>query len=210
MKRGIKFLYLTRGIPIILFGALFIYFYSGFKDIFALPAYDAQDLIDNYEAKTSEILDVKKYIDFIVPPNTEIDIEFQRRKIPVFHVVKDGLYDSNWDLQIHSPKVDSLLTKLGWNHEDLEILRQKLKKANCISVASGNPVTIGWQRSGLGKFYYKIFDHNLSDSLADHYNDGCRYIFYKDNVVLEYGGGATGLQCFPGYQRKPESTLGKE
>lgn len=105
-------------------------------------------------------------------------------------------------MDIHSRKTDSLLTVIDWTKNDLKILKDKLDDANCISVSSGNPITIGWQRSGMGKFSYEIFNQNLTDSLLSQYNDGCMYIYYKDNVVLEYGGGAIGLQCFPEYQRK--------
>ena len=105
-------------------------------------------------------------------------------------------------MDIDSNKTDSLLAVIGWTHIDLNILKNKLDEANCISVASGNPTTIGWKRSGMGMFLYDIFDQNLNDSLVEEYNKGCTYIFYKDNVVLEYGGGAIGPQCFPGYVRK--------
>jgi len=108
----------------------------------------------------------------------------------------------NWHLEISSTKTDSLLTTLGWTNETLRILKQKLEKANCISVENGNPATIGFQRSGMGKYSYKVFKKPLTDSLKNKYDDGCTYIFYKNNIVLEYGGGAIGSQCFEGYEIK--------
>jgi hypothetical protein len=49
----------------------------------------------------------------------------------------------------------------------------------------------------MGKYYYNIFDRPIPDSLKAEYNDSCTYILYNDKVVLEYGGGAVGPQCFP-------------
>ena len=80
--------------------------------------------------------------------------------------------------------------------ENDKTLKTKLKAANCISVASGEPITINFKSHGIGMYSYKIFDKPLTDSLINQYNDGCQYIFYKDNVVLEYGGGVFGQQCF--------------
>ena len=52
-------------------------------------------------------------------------------------------------------------------------------------------------RSGMGKYSLKLFDIDLTNDQIKQYNDGCTYIFYKKNIVLEYGGGAVGSQCFP-------------
>jgi len=127
------------------------------------------------------------------------------------NIVADGDYnkgDANYNLDIKSKNVDNLLDELGWTRNELKTLKQKLDNANCISVESGEcarciygrkigyPMIIGYKRVGLGKYFYNIFSQELSDSLKNQYNDGCRYIFYKDNVVLEYGGGLLGPQCF--------------
>jgi hypothetical protein len=100
-------------------------------------------------------------------------------------------------LKTSSRKVDSLLWKLNWTDQTLKTLKEKLDAANCISVESGEPCKIGFQRSGMGKYYYNLFEKPIPDSEKRRYNDSCTYILYNDNVVLEYGGGAIGLQCFP-------------
>jgi hypothetical protein len=56
---------------------------------------------------------------------------------------------------------------------------------------------IGFARSGLGKYYFLLFENNLTSEQINRYNDGCTFIFYKKNIVLEYGSGATGSYCFP-------------
>ena len=45
-------------------------------------------------------------------------------------------------------------------------------------------------------YFYKLFDQQLSESEIKHYNDGCQYLYHGSNIVLEYGGGAIGPQCF--------------
>ena len=79
----------------------------------------------------------------------------------------------------------------------LEKLRASLVKANCISIDNRQPVEVGFARSGMGKYYYLIFDSNLTAKQINDYNNDCEYIFYKDNIVLMYGSGATGSLCFP-------------
>jgi len=159
--------------------------------------YSKKDLIENYNLKSKEITEVRNYIKTTTPDNKAVMIEFDgNQKLVYFHVTVDDRRDWNYDLLINSPKTDSLLHKLGWTQETLSTLKSKLDNANCISVESGEPCTIGYQRSGMGMYHYKIFNQTLNDSLKKQYNDGCTYIYYKDNVVLEYGGGAIGRQCF--------------
>ena len=51
----------------------------------------------------------------------------------------------------------------------------------------------------MSKFYYTIFNEPIAknDSLMKRYDTKCIYIYYRDNVVLQYGSGATGSLCFP-------------
>jgi hypothetical protein len=202
MHRSIKILLIILGILATLICGFYIFLQIALGAVFGGPTYNKQDLINNYEQKKAEITEVKAFIDSKIDTNTYIHIEFDNGQLGIFHLKQNGIYDSNWNLDIDSSKADSLLTLIGWTIDDLEILKNKLEKANCISVASGEPTSIGWQRSGMGMFFYDIFDQNLSDSLISEYNGGCTHIFYKDNVVLKYGGGAIGPQCFPGYERK--------
>lgn len=155
-------------------------------------------LTENYEQKSKEIFELKNFINSVVPTNKSVDIEFDdNNTLDIFHVTVDGNYDKNWDIETNSDKADTLLQKLGWTTETLKTLKDKLDKANCISVASGDPCQIGFHRSGMGKYFYNLFNKPIADSLKTTYNDSCTYILYKDNVVLEWGGGAIGNQCFP-------------
>lgn len=202
MNRLLKIILIIFGSIAAIIGGFLFFLHIAFSGIYTGPIYFKEDLIDNYEERKSEIHEVKIFIDSKISEDEYIDIEFENGELGIFHVRKNGVYNSNWNLDIDSKKTDSLLNVIGWTKDDLELLEEKLDEANCISAASGNPTTIGWQRSGMGKYYYKIFDKNLTDSLISRYNDSCTYIFYEKNIVLEYGGGVFGLQCFPAYYRE--------
>ena len=198
MKKTIKWILIIVGSGLLLYIGFFIYSILTFSFYDDGKFYSKQDLIDNYNQKSKQIADLKTYINKIVPASKSVNIEFDgNKRLAIFHVIDNGTYDSNLDLKISSKKVDTLFSKLGWTNQILLILKEKLDAANCISIKNGEPCNIGFQRSGMGKYYYNIFDQSLSDSLKSKYNDSCTYIFYKDKVVLEYGGGAIGPQCFP-------------
>lgn len=202
MNRILKWILIIVGIGLIAFVGFWIYAIASFGGAFD-SYYSKQDLIDNYIIKTKEITELKTYIESILPANKSVDIEFDGdNKFFIFHVIDNGNYYNNWDLKLNSTKVDSLLQKLGWTKETLKTLKKKLNNANCISIKSGDPCNIGFQRSGMGKYYYNLFDRPIADSLKNNYNDSCNYILYNDTVVLEYRGGAIGPQCFPDLKRK--------
>jgi hypothetical protein len=197
MKKNIKWILIiiSGGLLLFLGFVFYVFLTFSFDDG---KHYSTKDLIDNYTQKSSQIADLKIYVNKIVPTNKSVDIEFDgNNKLFIFHLVENGNYDSNWDLKVNSKKTDTLLTKLNWTKETLKALKEKLDAANCISVKSGEPCNIGFQRSGMGKYYYNLFDNPIPDSLKNKYNDSCTYILYTDKVILEYGGGAVGPQCFP-------------
>jgi len=169
--------------------------------IFIFAQFDSssyKDLTENYELKSKEIFELKNYTNSIVPKNKSVFIEFEDDNLlGIFHVTVDGNRDENWDVKINSGKADTLLQKLGWTAETLKTLKSKLDDANCISVANRDPFQIGFHRSGMGEYFYNLFDKPIADSLKAQYNDSCTFIIFKDNVVLEWGGGAIGNQCFP-------------
>ena len=196
MNKILKWTLIISGVGVLTYVGIFIYGLLSFGGIFE-KKYTKQDLIENYTKKGTEINELKNYVKSIVPSDKQVEIEFDGDKtLEIFHVTICNKWDQNWNIEISSQKTDTLLQKLGWTRKTLSTLKDKLDNANCISVESGEPCTIGFKRSGMGKYSYKVFDQNLTDSLKYDYNDGCNYIFYKDNIVLEYGGGAIGRQCF--------------
>ena len=179
--------------------------------IFSMPKSSKKELIENYDDKRVKILKLKEAYSKLVPKYYIVDIEFTpagkiiniSESITINIYKENGVNDSgknsvseNWNLQPGSRELDKVIGTLNWTNQTLIEIKQLLDSANCISIVNGEITTIGFARSGMGKYYYMIFDENLTESQKAEYNNGCEYLFYKDNIVLEYGGGAVGSQCF--------------
>ncbi|HTO14477.1 MAG TPA: hypothetical protein VLZ83_01840 [Edaphocola sp.] len=178
--------------------------------MFSMPRSSKKELVENYENNSKEIITLKKRYSKLVPDSLIVSIEFNavNKLIRTSESIDLKIYRKNpngqptvvkqeWKLESTSEKLNEMLTILSWNHNTLKEIKKILDAANCISIENGNITTIGFARSGMGKYSYKVFDKALSANAIDEYNDGCTFIFYKDNIVLEYGGGAIGSQCFP-------------
>lgn len=162
--------------------------------------YDRNDLTENYDKHEKEIADFIVYFKSIIPPDTYVDIEINDTKnIDIFHVWKDDINYGGWDIDVDSSKADTIFSILNWDKSQIKILKDKLDQINCISIDNSYPVNVGFQRGGMSKFYYTIFDESIAqnDSLMKIYDSKCMYIYYRDNVVLQYGSGAIGSICFP-------------
>jgi hypothetical protein len=195
MKTILKAILIICGIGLVIFVAWIVMIISAFggfdKD------YSVTELKENFKNRKTEIYDVKNYVNKITSSDKLVHIEFNNNNtLGIFHVKVNGNFESNWDVKINSGEADTLLQKLGWTTETLKILKEKLDKANCIGVTSGDPCNISFQRSGMGMYSFNIFDKPIPDSLKSSYNDSCTYIMVNDKLVLEYGGGAIGSQCF--------------
>jgi len=170
-----------------------------------LKTYDLNDLTSNYDEHENEIRDLIVYLDSILAKETFVNIAINDLNvIDMFHIKHNGKYENNWNVDINSKKCDSLLLILGWTKNDIKDLKLKMDLANCISISNFNNHTIGYKMSLMSKFSYKIYDENLNDLQISQFNDQCEKIFYRDNVVLEYGSGATGSICFPERFKKIE------
>ncbi len=196
-----KIIILLGSFFLLLVGGCYLSIRIAFGDIFTGPHYDHFDQIEHFNRKEAELYAVRDYLRDKMIPGANISIEFAGDKVDIFHLRKDGNRDSNWGSDLTAAKVDSLLVQINWTAEDLSKLRKKLEAADCISIDSGADTRIGWKRSGMGMFFYYLLDDPLSP-FAKNYNDSCQYIRYREDVVLEYGGGAIGPQCFPGYGRR--------
>lgn len=167
--------------------------------------YSVSDLKENFRKREVEIYELKRYFNEIAPSNRFIEIEFEddntlgRFGIEALDSTAgnpNGPMFLEWDLKINTERMDSIIRPLGWTRETLETLKTKLDKAHCIQIESGEPAKIGFQRSGMGMYSFNVFDQPIPDSLRAAYNDSCTYILASDRLVLEYGGGAVGSQCF--------------
>jgi hypothetical protein len=168
--------------------------------------YKNTDVIDNYNKEQSQIIELKRFYNSIVPSNKFVEIEFDDNN----HLFRFGIYSLDmktkqlifpgflqWDLKTNSKTVKSAIATIGWTQNTLDTLKQKLDDANCISIESGEPCRIGFQRRAMGKYYYRIFDKPMSDSLVELYKRGCAFNYYNRQVTFEWGGGAIGGDCYP-------------
>lgn len=188
----------------------------------SMPKSSKKDLIENYEAKRNEIAELREEYSKLVPKNHIVEVEFEPEskiltvpeqitikiyelndignkdldKEPVKRSTERKIISQNWNLKPDSKELEEVLKSIDWTSQTLAKIKMLLQKANCISIENGETTTIGFARSGLGKYSYKIFEKELDLKQKEEFNDGCSYIYYKDNIVLEYGGGAVGSQCF--------------
>jgi hypothetical protein len=187
-------------------GMVGVFIYAGMLfSAFGLfdKTYSVNDLINNYNERKAEIYEVKHYINKVKPKFKDIDIEFDGNNIGLTIMPTDTGRGSDitvsggHDLKLGTKKLDSLLYTIGWNNEVIKTLQDKLESANCISVKSGEPSQIGFKRSGFGMYFYNVFDTPISPDVKKMYSDTCAYIYLNRYLILEYGGGAIGPQCFP-------------
>lgn len=184
------------------------------------------ELQANWHKHEGAILRAKHYYDSIVPPRFEVYVEFNRKGTVDFYVAasdqnaKNGrtLWFQDWDIDFESytppaptawdsteyaPRTKNLgvvLETIGWTTDTFKEVGRRLSDANCISIQSGEPVQMGFKRSGLGKYFYDLYATPISPDRMNSFNDSCRYVFQNDTLVFEYGGGAIGPQCFPDFQ----------
>jgi hypothetical protein len=168
--------------------------------------YSISDLKENFEEHKTEIYELKNYFNKIVPENKFIEIEFSNETTVKIIGIRTldftaGDYKKPMfvrrDLDIHSQQMDSIINPLGWTRNTLITLKEKLDKANCIQIESGEPAKIGFKRSGMGMYFFNVFETPIPDSLRAKYDSSCTYILVSDKLVLEYGAGVLGSQCFP-------------
>ncbi|MCR5886865.1 hypothetical protein LRS06_03565 [Hymenobacter sp. J193] len=161
--------------------------------------YTRQDLITSYSEHHEAIQGAIGFYTSIVPIGKEVEIEFEDEAISRI-VVKAGpsknpTYTHAWN---HEPaKIDSIVSSLGWSEPMLDKLQEKLEAADCISIQNGEPAILGFKRSGMGIYSFNVFKKPIPDSLREQYARSCTYLIQTEELVLEYGGGAMGPQCFP-------------
>jgi len=204
MKSLLKILLIVFATCVLIAGAFlcwFIYITGGFQQ-----DYTPKELADNFYKKEHEIYRLKHYFKTIVPQNKAVEIEFDgNNKLSRFGITPldnsaGDLYGPHfleWDLPINTASMDSILATIHWSRQTLRNLKEKLDDANCISIAGDEPSIIGFKRSGMGMYFFDVFDYPVTDSLRGLYNDSCSHIVVSDQLILEYWGGAIGPQCFP-------------
>lgn len=174
----------------------------------SLPVSSKKDMIANIDTNIQKINILNNKFLKLVPKDYIVSIEFN----PANNILstnesidlriqalnnKENAINQEWNLENNSVKLTEMIKSIGWTTETLVIIKKLLNEAKCVSIENGEITTIGFARSGMGKYYFKLFPNDLNSEQQKQYNGGCTYIYYKNNIVLEYGGGAVGNNCFP-------------
>lgn len=173
-----------------------------------MPRSSKKELIENIDSNFAKINYLKTEYAKLVPKGFIVDIEInpadeiltikESIDLKIQHTTGNATtYDQEWDMEYNSAKLKEMLKPLGWTGETLSFIKRLLADAKCIGITNGDVTTIAFARSGMGMYSFKLFDHDLDSGEVKTHNDGCTYIYYKKNIVLVYGGGAIGSQCFP-------------
>lgn len=167
--------------------------------------------IENLKENENKIKTLIKEYSKLVPDSLMVFIEFNPRDNILsmdksidlrIHSNRNNKNDEtelnfqDWNLAYDSELLLSKIKTLGWSERTLIEIKNLLDSANCNSIENGKISTVGFKRSGMGKYSYKFFENDLTEKELSEYNDGCYYIYYERNIVLEFGGGAVGEQCF--------------
>lgn len=187
--------------------------FIGFKvyrllDVFGLfdKNYTKAELVTSYNSKSKEIDEVIRYFKKITPKNKYVEIEFtnddelDRLSISPNDTTQganQAVEFQGWNLPVSSRKTDSVIATLHWTPNILTTLKEKLDEADCISISNTYPIIMGFKRNGLGMYSFDIYDASDTTNHGKQLNDDCTYIYINKRLVLEYGGGAIGPQCFP-------------
>lgn len=174
----------------------------------SMPKSSKAELIKNIDSNYEKVNYLKTEYAKLVPKEYIVSIEFDpedflfsnKESIDMRILVNDAkqnVISQKWRLEYNSRELREMLKILHWNADTLRTIKKLLADAHCVSIENGEIATIGFSRSGMGKYSYKLFNGDITEDQMKIYNDGCSYIFYKKNIVLEYGGGAIGSQCFP-------------
>lgn len=174
---------------------------------FSMPTSSKAELIANIDSNLVDIKMLRRAYRILVPKEYNVYVEitppskiYESEETWDIKITRSGelvpLFQK-WSMPVGSEDLRKALSILDWTPGVLTMIKEHLQAANCISIEDGEIITIGFARSGLGKYSFKIFPGDLTAEQIKKYNTGCQYIHYRDNIVLEYGGGAAGPQCFP-------------
>jgi len=183
-------------ISIMILTVLIALTYLGLRSLFHVKRVSKSEMIENYEKYKSEINDAMIYYKSILPEESKCTIEFDENEIYRFSLYQNDTSYYSSTTNKNSTPIDSLLEKLNWTSLELNTLQTKLEKANTISIGGKERIEFGWFRTGPAMYSVEVHPENLSIKEIRMNNDSCRSIFYKDNIVFTYGGGAFGPYCF--------------
>eukprot|EP01133_Synstelium_polycarpum_P002868 gene2868-3294_t len=177
----------------------------------SMPSSSKKELIANIDSNYTKIQNLITSYQKLVPKDYIVSIEFQPANIVISSPPSVDMRiqshsadnfnsletEQKWDMAYGSAELKNMCNRLHWNEQTLKTIKELLDQANCISIENDKIAEIGFARSNMAKYSYLIFERDLDKTQIEKYNDGCMYIYHKNNIVLEFAGGAVGPQCFP-------------
>jgi hypothetical protein len=172
------------------------------------PRSSKKEMVNNIDSNYYKIEFLRSEYIKLAPKNCIVSIEFNPGN-PDFNIKEsidmrisktennETTVSQDWSMEYGSEKLKMMLKQVGWGEETMDKIKKLLIEADCISIENGEITTVGFGRSGLGLYSFLMFNADLTKKQINLYNDGCRYIYLKKNIVLQYEGGAAGSQCFP-------------
>ena len=140
-----------------------------FLVMFSMPRSSKKELISNIDSNFDKITLLKNSFLKLVPNDYIVSIEFnpadkivstnESIDIAIEHKYnKQSDYKKEWNLEYNSKVLAQMIEPLGWINETLTTIKKLLSDANCVSIDNGEITTIGFARSGMGKYFFKLFD----------------------------------------------------
>lgn len=201
---------------ILLFAAVLIH------DSHKSSTVDAKHLVAHYVKHEREIWEAAEYARSSMDSGAWMRLEFDGNKVEIFHTKPAGdIVSNNWR-EHHGPSLDadSIGSRIGLTHDEIEGIRQRLEAAGCISIELTNygsvdsvtsdyskethPVSdvdyiiIGRCRYMMSMYFYDLYRHPMSDTLWNRLLlDDVECIPVCDTMALEYGSPAFGDISYP-------------
>jgi len=164
--------------------------------------YSVSELKEEYYSNEKEIDELILYFNTIKPKDKIVSIEFKDDEIIGRLAIRNNgvgkKFFQSWNFNKEVLITPDIKNMLGWDLETIEILKEKLDNADCISIEDGEPIKIGFKRGGMGMYSFDVFQNKLTD--RNNFNNNCQYILVNNKFALEYGGGAVGPQCFQNFK----------
>lgn len=209
----------TFNLVIVLLGLLNILLLVGvcIHDNYLSKQVDSEHLVSHYQTHEAEIWDLAEYTRAAMDSGAWMRLEFDGKKIEMFHTQPVGDTVSNNWREYGGPSLPaSIGSRIGVTPDEIEHIREKMKTAGCISIELTNygtatsanhygekrhefdHIIIGRKRFAMSAYYYVLFRQPMTDSTWNYLlEDDCTRIPICDTMALEYGSPAFGDICYP-------------
>ncbi len=150
------------------------------------------DLSENYNKHADAILDLESDL-AMLPDNRKLEVEYSDKSKISITAKYGGGYRLNTSFDYKDEENQEFMGELGITPADLDHLKIKVKKANCISFEKEDGLRLGFKNAKYGTFYYRF----KSDPSVDYQMlfDSCLIKDLNSEVFIEYKGMGRGPDC---------------